>query len=393
MREEIKNSRSIIVLGSTGSVGTQALDVALREGHKVKAVSADKNVRAIEEQVRLFGCEACAMADERAASELKIKLADTSAKIYSGKDGIVDMIFESDAEVALNSIIGEAGLMPTISALNSGKQLALANKESLVVAGEVVMSLAKEKNLRILPVDSEHCAIYQCLEAGKREEIKRLILTASGGPFFGKSRSELEGIAPQDALAHPTWNMGAKITIDSATLMNKGFEVIEAAHLFGVDVTNIEVVVQRESIIHSMVEYIDNSIIAQLSVPDMRLCVQYALSAPRRNVAVIEGLDFDKLSKLTFAKPDTETFVLLKKAIECMNMGGAMPAVLNAANEVAVSAFLSERIGFTDIFDCVSETVDKLSTKREAHSLDEILNSDREAREVAMGIVNFAKRM
>lgn len=393
MRDEVKNSRSLIVLGSTGSVGTQALDVALKEGHKVKAVSADKNVRAIEEQVRLFGCEACAMADEKSAAELKIKLADTSVKVYSGKDGIGEMIFESDAEVALNSIIGEAGLMPTISALKSGKQLALANKESLVVAGEVVMSLAKEKDLRILPVDSEHCAIYQCLEAGKQEEIKRLILTASGGPFFGKSRAELEGITPRDALAHPTWNMGAKITIDSATLMNKGFEVIEAAHLFGVDAPDIKVVVQRESIIHSMVEYIDNSIIAQLSVPDMRLCVQYALSSPCRNRAVIEELDFAKLSKLTFAEPDTETFVLLKKAIECMNMGGAMPAVLNAANEVAVSAFLSEQIGFTDIFDCVSETVDTLSAKRSVHSLDGILESDREAREVAMGIVNFTKRM
>ncbi|MBQ8207856.1 MAG: 1-deoxy-D-xylulose-5-phosphate reductoisomerase [Clostridia bacterium] len=388
----MENTRSVIVLGSTGSVGTQALDVAKKEGHRVKAVSANRDAKQVEEQVRFFGCEACAMADEKAAAELKIKLADTDAKIYAGADGINEMIFESDADVALNSIIGEAGLMPTVTAVKSGKRLALANKESLVVAGEIVMGLAREKGVEILPVDSEHCAVYQCLKSGRGEDVKKLILTASGGPFYGRKRSELEKITPADALAHPTWNMGAKITIDSATLMNKGCEVIEAAHLFGVSSDKIDVVVQRESIIHSMVEYIDNSIIAQLSVPDMRLCVQYALSAPMRNVAVINELDFAKLSQITFGKPDMETFVLLRLALDCMKAGGAMGAVLNAANEIAVSAFLSEKIGFTDIFDCVTEAVTSLSYKKNIHDLEGILLADREAREKALAYVNSIKR-
>lgn len=392
MDNKIDMHRKVIVLGSTGSVGTQALDVAEKEGHTVDAVSANRDVKALETQVRKFGCRFCAMADENAAKDLKERLADTPVKVFSGAEGVTDMIHESDAEVALNSIIGEAGLLPTIAAINSGKRLALANKESLVVAGEIVMPLAREKGVDVLPVDSEHCAIHQCLSAGDQKEVKKLILTASGGPFFGKKRAELSGITPADALAHPTWSMGAKITIDSATLMNKGFEVIEAAHLFGIDADRIDVVVQRESIIHSMVEYIDNSIIAQLSVPDMRLCAQYALSYPSRREAVIEELDFTKLTSLSFAKPDKETFILLKRAIDCMNMGGAMPAVLNAANEVAVAAFLHEKIGFTDIFDTVSETVDRLSAKKDCHTLDSILDSDREARETARIIIEKTER-
>lgn len=388
----MENTRSVIVLGSTGSVGTQALDVARKEGHKVKAVSANRDVKQVEEQIRYFGCESCAMADEKSAAELKIRISDTNTRVYAGSEGINEMIFESDADVALNSIIGEAGLMPTISAIKSGKRLALANKESLVVAGEIVMGLAKEHNVEILPVDSEHCAIYQCLRSGRKEDIKKLILTASGGPFFGRKRSELSKITPADALAHPTWSMGAKITIDSATLMNKGFEVIEAAHLFGVSAEKIDVVVQRESIIHSMVEYIDNSIIAQLSVPDMRLCVQYALSAPLRNSAVIDELDFGKLSQITFGKPDLETFVLLRLALDCMKAGGGMGAVLNAANEIAVSAFLSEKIGFTDIFDCVTEVVESLCKKQNVHTLEGILDADREARERALEYINSVKR-
>ena len=388
----MKETGSMIVLGSTGSVGTQALDVAKREGRRVKAVSANRDVKQVEEQVRFFGCKACAMADENAAKELKIKLADTSAKVFSGADGINDMIFESDAEFALNSIIGEAGLMPTVSSLESGKRLALANKESLVVAGEIVMGLARDKGIDIRPVDSEHCAVYQCLHAGRHEDIKKLILTAAGGPFYGKKRSELEKITPADALAHPTWSMGQKITIDSATMMNKGFEVIEAAHLFGVSADKIEVVVQRESIIHSMVEYVDNSIIAQMSVPDMRLCVQYALSSPARNEAVIDELDFGRMTQISFGKPDVETFVLLRTALDCLRLGGAMGAVLNAANEVAVSAFLSEKIGFTDIFDCVTDTVSSLTERKNVHDLDGILDADRESRSKALAFVNSIKR-
>ncbi|MEE0970585.1 MAG: 1-deoxy-D-xylulose-5-phosphate reductoisomerase [Clostridia bacterium] len=388
----MENRRSVIVLGSSGSVGLQALDVAEKEGHRVAAVSANRAVKQIEEQVRRFGCMSCAMADESSAKELKIRLADMPVRVYSGADGINEMIYESDADVALNSIIGEAGLLPTISVLESGKRLALANKESLVVAGEIVMKLAREKGIDILPVDSEHCAIYQCLAAGRKNDVKRLILTASGGPFYGKKRSELEGITPSDALAHPTWSMGAKITIDSATLMNKGFEVIEAAHLFGVSADKIKVVVQRESIIHSMVEYIDNSIIAQLSVPDMRLCVQYALSSPVRNPAVIDELDFAKLGKISFGEADTDTFALLDLALKAMSMGGAMGAVLNAANEVAVASFLSEKIGFTDIFDCVSEVFSALEIKKDIHTLEGILETDREARTLAETIVNKQER-
>ncbi len=388
----MESCSSAIILGSTGSVGTQALDVAKKEGHKVRAVSANRDVKQIESQVRFFGCEACAMADEVAAAELKIKLADTSTRVFSGADGINEMVMSTNADVALNSIIGEAGLLPTISAIQSGKRLALANKESLVVAGEIVMKLAKDKGVSILPVDSEHCAIYQCLFGGRKEDVKKLILTASGGPFYGKKRDELKFITPADALAHPTWSMGQKITIDSATMMNKGFEVIEAAHLFGVSHDKIDVVVQRESIIHSMVEYIDNSIIAQMSVPDMRLCVQYALSSPIRNEAVIDELDFGKLTSISFGRPDMDTFVLLSLALEALKMGGAMGAVLNAANEVAVEAFLTSKIGFTDIFDCVSETFEKLSSKKDIHDLDGVLASDREAREAAREFVNNIKR-
>lgn len=380
MKEE---KRSLVLLGSTGSVGLQAADVAEKEALSVRAVSAAKNVKTVEEQVRKFSCSACGMADEDAAKDLRTRLADLPVKVYSGSDGICEMIYETDADTAVNSIIGEAGLSATLASIESGKRLALANKESLVVAGEIVMKRAAEKGVPVLPVDSEHCAVYQCLRAGRREEVKKLILTASGGPFYGKKRPELENITVRDALAHPTWSMGAKITIDSATLMNKGFEVIEAAHLFGVPEDKIEVVVQRESIIHSMVEYIDNSVIAQMSVPDMRLCVQYALSSPERHSAVTDELDFGKLSGITFGLPDTETFVLLDLARKVLRLGGALPAVLNAANETAVGAFLAEKIKFTDIFDCVADTVSSLEEKKNVRSLDGILDSDREARESA----------
>lgn len=372
--------KSLLILGSTGSVGEQAVDVAVKENIEVKAICANRSYKRVEEQVRLLNCPAVAMSDESAAKELKTRLADTNAKVYCGNDGIEEMIYESNGDVALNSVVGEAGLMPTIASIKSGKKLALANKESLVVAGDIVMALARENNTEILPVDSEHCAIYQCLRVGRKTDVKKLILTASGGPFFGKKREELEKIRPSDALAHPTWNMGAKITIDSATLMNKGFEVIEAAHLFGVPADKIDVLVHRESIIHSMVEYIDNSVIAQLSVPDMRLCVQYALSAPDKNPAVIDELDLAEVATLTFKRPDTDTFVLLKTAMRAMSLGGAVPAVLNAANEVAVAAFLKEKIAFTDIFDSVTQVVCDMESVASVHTLEGIIDADREAR-------------
>ena len=380
-------NKKITVLGSTGSVGEQALDVADKFGMRVSAISANSNVKRAEEQARKFKVDAVAMADERAARELKVRLGDTQTKIFSGAQGICDMIAEQKSDVVLNSIIGEAGLLPSLATIESGTRLALANKESLVVAGEIVMSAAKENNVEILPVDSEHSAIYQSLKSGKHNEIKRILLTASGGPFFGRSTDELKNITVAQALAHPTWKMGAKITIDSATLMNMGFEVIEAVHLFGVPAKNIDVVVHRESIIHSMVEYIDNSVIAQMSVPDMRLCAQYAITYPDRCDAIIDELDLFSVGSLSFHKPDTDTFILLRRAIECIDKGGALPAVLNAANEIAVAEFLKDRISFYRIMEAVSEVVDRLESAKDAHKLEDILEYDREARRLAEAIL------
>ena len=379
----------ISVLGSTGSVGEQALDVAGKFGYEVTSISANKNAARVEEQARRFNVRAVAMADVDAARDLKIRLADTSVKVYSGDSGICEMISEDDSETVVNSIIGEAGLLPTLAVIDRGARLALANKESLVVAGDIVMSRARERGVEILPVDSEHCAIFQCLKAGRNSEIKKLLLTASGGPFYGYSKDQLTEISVERALAHPTWKMGAKITIDSATLMNKGFEVIEAAHLFGVSAKNIEVVVHPESIIHSMVEYIDNSIIAQLSVPDMRLCIQYAVTYPQRTQASIDELDLFSASKLTFKRPDTETFALLRCAIGAIDKGGAVPAVLNAANEVAVGAFLNKKIGFYDITESVCEVVERLSSAQNAITLDAILDYDKEARALAKSVLSL----
>ena len=381
---------SMTILGSTGSVGEQAIDVALKNNIKVNAICAHKNVRRVEEQARALKVSVCAMADETAAKELRIALADTPTRVFSGMDGICEMIatpFDAD-EVVVNSVIGEAGLKPTLAVLGAGKKLALANKESLVCAGDFVMKLAREKNLEILPVDSEHSAIFQALRSGSKKEIKRILLTASGGPFFGMTRDQLADITVERALAHPTWSMGAKITIDSATLMNKGFEVIEAVHLFDVTPEQIEVLVHRESIMHSAVEYIDNSVIAQMSVPDMRLCVQYALTHPHRTDAVISQLDLTKVAKMTFAKPDTETFVLLQLALDSISKGGAVPAVLNAANEVAVDAFLHKQLSFTGIFDVVAKTVACLPDAASIASVEDVFAFDAAARRVANELLN-----
>ena len=372
--------KNIAVLGSTGSVGEQALDVAAKQGFRVSAISANKNFLRVEEQARQFKVSAVAMADEAAAKELKTRLADTSVRVFGGESGICEMIGAEKRDCTVNSIIGEAGLLPTLAVIDSGSRLALANKESLVVAGKIVMARAREKGVEIIPVDSEHSAIFQCLKAGKDKEVKRILLTASGGPFFGRTREELKDIRVEQALAHPTWSMGAKITIDSATLMNKGFEVIEAVHLFGVPAERIQVTVHRESIIHSMVEYIDNSVIAQMSVPDMRLCAQYAVTYPDRCEAVIDQLDLFSIAKLTFAKPDTETFSLLACAIECIGKGGALPAVLNAANEVAVAEFLKGNIGFYTITESVTDVVASMEYAKDIHELDGIIQCDREAR-------------
>ena len=376
-------SKTIAILGATGSVGRQAIDVALSRGYKVDLLTANRDCLAAEEAARRLLPKTVVMADFAAADELRTKLADTNIKVLSGADAICESIAESSADTVVNSILGEAGLAPTLATINSGKRLALANKESLVIAGNIVMQLALDKGVEIIPVDSEHCAIFQSLKSGRREEVRRIILTASGGPFFGRTIEELKSVTLADTLAHPTWKMGKKITVDSATLMNKGFEIIEAAHLFSVSAEQIDVVVHRESILHSAVEYIDNTIIGEFSLPDMRSCVQYAVDYPERCEGVCAPLDLVALGCMTFAKPDTEAFPLLNMAKRALSDGGAMAAVLNAADEVAVDAFLKEKIGFSAIFDTVISTYERMSAAKSALTLEEIIASDREARLVA----------
>ena len=380
-------SRTVAILGVSGSVGSQALDVVLKRGYRADLITANKDVRAAEAAARKLKPDYVAMADEAAAGELRTLLSDTDIKVLSGEGGICEGIALSKSETVINSIIGEAGLLPTIATIKAGKRVALANKETLVIAGEIVGTLARENGVEILPVDSEHSAIFQCMHSGKREEVKRLLLTASGGPFYGKTRAELSGVTLLDTLRHPTWKMGKKITVDSATLMNKGFEIIEAAHLFGIPTGKIEVVVHRESIMHSAVEYIDNSVIAQLSVPDMRSCVQYAVDYPSRMSAVIDELDLFKLGSLTFLRPDTEAFPLLLLAKRAHALGGAMGAVLNAADEVAVSAFLSEKLSFLGIGEVVTRTFDMLLDRKCERTLEGIIDADRTARRIATELI------
>lgn len=367
------------MLGSTGSVGRQALDVCRHRNIKVTALSAGSNISLLEELIREFSPGLCAVADERAAADLAVRVADTGTRIISGKNSAEVIASEADADTVLNSVSGIAGLRPTLAAIRAGKRLALANKESLVTYGKVVMAEAERRGVMILPVDSEHSAVFQCLSGQK---IKKIILTASGGPFFGKKREELARITPADALAHPTWSMGNRITIDSATLMNKGFEVIEAVMLFGVAPEQVGVVVHRESIIHSMVEYTDNAVIAQMGAPDMRLCVQYALTYPERYDSPVAELDLVKLSRLTFAEPDGEAFPLLPLAYRAVKRGGVVPAVMNGADEAAVAMFLDGRISFTDISDIVSAVTEN-APEVECPTLEDIEAADREARRMA----------
>lgn len=367
------------MLGSTGSVGRQALDVCRHRNIKVTALSAGSNISLLEEQIREFSPGLCAVADERAAADLAVRVADTGTRIISGKNSAEVIASEADADTVLNSVSGIAGLRPTLAAIRAGKRLALANKESLVTYGKVVMAEAERRGVMILPVDSEHSAVFQCLSGQK---IKKIILTASGGPFFGKKREELARITPADALAHPTWSMGNRITVDSATFMNKGFEVIEAVMLFGVAPEQVGVVVHRESIIHSMVEYTDNAVIAQMGAPDMRLCVQYALTYPERYDSPVAELDLVKLSRLTFAEPDGEAFPLLPLAYRAVKRGGVVPAVMNGADEAAVAMFLDGRISFTDISDIVSAVTEN-APEVECPTLEDIEAADREARRMA----------
>ena len=327
------------------------------------------------------------MADEEAGKDLRARLADTNIKVLIGAEGILEGLAVSEYDTAVNAILGQSGLSPSLAVLDRGKRLALANKESLVIGGTLVTERARKTGAEILPVDSEHCAIFQCLKAGKREEIRRILLTASGGPFFGYSKEQLRSVTLAQTLAHPTWKMGAKITVDSATLMNKGFELIEAVHLFSVKPENVEVVVHRESIIHSAVEYIDNTVIAELSVPDMRACVQYAVDYPAREAAVCEPLDLFKVGTLSFLRPDENAFSLLPLARKAVSMGGGMGAVLNAADEVAVAAFLGGRISFYRIAEVVEEAFLSLEEAKSASTLDAFDAYDKEARALASALI------
>lgn len=379
--------KKIAILGATGSVGTQAQDVAIARGYKVDFLSAHRDVNNMETACRTFLPRFAAMADEAAAAELKLKLADTDIKVLSGAEGVLFGISESSADTVVNSILGEAGLLPTLAVIDSKKRLALANKESLVIAGGIVMSKAAKAGVEILPVDSEHSAIFQSLLSGRHSEIKRILLTASGGPFFGKSREELMTVTLEDTLAHPTWKMGKKITVDSATLMNKGFELIEAAHLFSVPAEKIEILIHRESILHSAVEYADNAVIGEMSVPDMRACVQYAVDYPDRLESAVEPLDFTKVGSLSFSTPDTAAFPLLSLARRAAADGGAMGAVLNAADEEAVSAFLDGRLSFVGISDVVISTYEDMTDAKSYTDLDDILYAAKKARKIAKSYI------
>lgn len=342
-------TRIMTVLGSTGSIGTQALQVSSANNIEIFGLTANRNAKLVEQQARQFKPKMVAMADEAAARDLKVRLADTDIKVLSGMQGVIEVAVSGDSDTVLNSIVGIAGLRPTLRALENGKNIALANKETLVTGGKMVMQSARENNLKILPVDSEHSAIFQCLQGAPQGSIEKIILTASGGPFFGKTKDELEDVPVSAALKHPNWDMGAKITIDSATLMNKGLEVIEAVHLFDISPDNIEVVVHRQSIIHSAIELSDGSVIAQLGLPDMKLPIQYALTYPQRAGLCTKRLSLSDIGTLTFDKPDMETFGCLKVCIDAINAGGLKPCAANGANEQAVALYLDNKINFGDI--------------------------------------------
>lgn len=379
-------NRKITVLGSTGSVGRQTMEVAAFHHLTLDGIAAHGNIRLLEEQIRRFSPRYCAVADEAAASELRVRVADTPVEILSGPDSAVQLAAITDAELVFNSLSGFAGLRPTLAAIESGHDVALSNKETMVTAGELVNAAAQARGVSIHPVDSEHCAIAQCL-CGKRAE--RLLLTASGGPFFGYTPAQLRSVRKEDALRHPNWSMGAKITIDSATMMNKGLEVIEAARLFGMDADRIDVVIHRESIVHSMVEFADHAVLAQLSVPDMRLCIQYALTGEVREAGLTPRLSLPEIGKLTFFAPDMEAFPLLALAYRALRMGGIAPTVLNGVNEVAVALFLEDKIGFADIaaldiaaFNALLPEADRY----EPLTLERIDAADRLAREEALAL-------
>ena len=372
--------RTISVLGSTGSVGRQTLDVAEACGFGVTALTVNSSTKLAEEQARKFRPKLVVAVDETAAADLKVRLSDTDTKVLGGADALIDAASIPEADAVVTAVVGIAGLKPTLAAIDAGKRIALANKETLVCAGELVMSRAKERGADIVPVDSEHSAIFQCLQGCRgRHEVKKLILTASGGPFYGKSCKELSLVTKEQALKHPNWSMGAKITIDSATLMNKGLEFIEAMRLYELPPEQIEVVVHRESIIHSLVEFKDHAILAQLGTADMRVPIQYALTWPERTEGPATPLDLFSCPNLTFGRPDLETFRCLALAMKCAKIGGTATAILNGANEAAVPLFLADRISFLDIPRLVEKAIDMVPVVYNP-SLEDILAADAAAR-------------
>ena len=369
--------KTIAVLGSTGSIGTQTLEVARANGDlKIAALAAGRNVKLLERQIREFSPRVVAVWEEEAARELKTAISDLDVKIVAGMDGLIEISTLPEVEVLVTAIVGMIGIRPTVEAIKAGKDIALANKETLVTAGHIIMPLAKEHGVKILPVDSEHSAIFQSLNGEQHGQIDKLLITASGGPFRGRKRADLEQVKVEDALKHPNWAMGQKITIDSATLVNKGLEVMEAKWLFQVDLDQIEVVVQPQSVIHSMVQFVDGAVIAQLGTPDMKLPIQYALYYPDRRYLAGERLDFAKLGQITFEKPDMETFLGLPLALKASREGGSMPTVFNAANERAVSKFLHREIGFTDIYQIIIESMEQHKSIRQP-TIEEILDTEK----------------
>ncbi|MBR6745279.1 MAG: 1-deoxy-D-xylulose-5-phosphate reductoisomerase [Clostridia bacterium] len=377
----MNDKKHITVLGSTGSIGTQALDVAEFSDDTVDALAFGSNIKLGEAQIRKFKPKFVAVSDERSADQLRIAIADTDTKIVDGEDCVCRMLCELQSDVCINAISGFNGLRPTLQAIKQFRRIGLANKETIVAADEIVKASAAENHCEIIPVDSEHSAIFQCLEGNRRKEIRRILLTCSGGPFFGADPDRLKKVTVAEALGHPTWSMGAKITIDSATLMNKGLELIEAMHLFDVSPDKIEVVVHRESIIHSMVEYQDRAILAQLGASDMRIPIQYAITYPERIESPSEPLDFFKIGKLTFFEPDRTAFPLLALAERTARAGGVLPCVMNAANEEAVAYFLKEKITFTEISELVCDITENYRNIK-TPSLSDIEEANVLAREL-----------
>ncbi len=378
----MNETKTLVLLGSTGSIGTQTLEVCRHLGHRVTAISGYNNDILLERQAREFGVGTVWVSEEKYKS-LKTRLADTSVNVVTTSEALCDIAENTSCDILQNSLVGISGLLPTLHALNGKKRVTLANKETLVVFGDKVMEKARATNTEILPVDSEHSAIFQCLNGKKA---KKILLTCSGGSFYGKKRCDLENMTVKEALAHPNWSMGKKITIDCATLMNKGLELIEAVRLFDVEPDQIEVLIHRESICHSAVEFDDNTVIAQMSLPDMRECIQYAITYPDRLPSLTGGLDLAKISRLTFSKPDEETFPLLSVARNAIKKGGTAPAFINGANEAAVALFLDGKIGFNKISDLVTLAYQRSSFSQNS-TLDNVLEADREARQTVSSLL------